>query len=60
VHREEYEDLYGEEDTERLDTACRKQFTGNGDMVLFLREKRGASGQSDNESLMDLLSEDMG
>ena len=60
VHREEYEDRYGEEDTERLDTACRKQFTGNGDMVLFLREKRGASGQSDNESLMDLLSEDMG
>jgi hypothetical protein len=60
VHRDEYEERYGEDDTERLQTTCQKQFTGNGDMVLFLREKRGSSGQSDNESLMDLLSEDMG
>jgi hypothetical protein len=60
VHMDEYQERYGEDDTERLQTTCQKQFTGNGDMVLFLREKRGASGQSDNESLMGLLSEDMG
>lgn len=60
VHRDAYEEQYGADDTEKLETAMRKRFTDNGDAVLFLREKRGASGQTGGEGLMDLLSEDMG
>ena len=59
VHKDAYIERYSEEDADRLETSCRKQFMGNGDVVLFLREKRGGGG-ADDEVLVDLLTSDMG
>ena len=59
VHKDEYIKRYNEEDAERLETSCRKNFIGNGDLVLFLREKRGSAGEVDDELLVNLLTEDM-
>jgi len=59
VHKDAYEDRYSVEDADRLETSCRKQFMGNGDVVLFLREKRGVGGSADDEVLVDLLTSDM-
>lgn len=60
VHRDRYEDRYGE-DVEAMETNVRDAFTKNGDLALFLREKKGKGGYSDAEStLAGLLTEDMG
>lgn len=60
VHKNRYEDRYGE-DADALETNVRDAFTKNGDLALFLREKKGRGGYSDAESaLAGLLTEDMG
>jgi len=61
LHTEEYEDRFGAEDAERLKAKCLRTFLEDGDMALFLREKRGVGGSRDDEgALANLLSEDMG
>jgi hypothetical protein len=61
LHTDEYENRFGQDDAERLKLKCRDTFFNDGDMALFLREKRGSGGIRDDEgALADLLSADMG
>jgi hypothetical protein len=60
VHRDSYAEEYGEEDQENLEIGCRKNFIQIGDICIVLREKRGASGELDDDSVLDLASDDMG
>ena len=61
VHRDRYEEAYGE-DVEKMEDSLRKAFVDNGNLALFMREKRGKSGNGGdvNSALAGMLTEDMG
>lgn len=59
LHRPACEERFGKDDTESLITSTRQQFVNEGDLALFLRDKRG-TGDIDDESVLGLLTENMG